>query len=65
MYSRGPADSKLVQDKTCDIVFIIGHGRRVAEQEYVLLKDQEVCIQDLRKNGKRYTNFKWNAIWKR
>ena len=35
----------------CDIIFIIGHGQKIDGQDYVKLKDGNICISNYNKNG--------------
>ena len=51
LHTKGPAIVKAVTYAPCDYKFIIGHGRRDNRNEYVRLKDGEVCINTLQKNG--------------
>lgn len=51
VHAIGAVSVGLVTDKKCDIKFIVGHGKKVDGKDYVKLKDGNVCINDLNKNG--------------
>lgn len=42
------SDLVLKYSNVCDIIFLIGHGAKRGNKEYIRLKDREICLDEIK-----------------